>query len=666
MNRQDNIEQFEQYLSRRSDKDRTAMNYVSDIRQFASHCAKAWREVTMHDIDEFIDQQRQKGRSAATIKRRVVALKIFFDFLAEEADDLAWQNPVRNRRHAIKLPKRLPRDLSNDALERLWSVIDKVRDRAWYVLMLRAGLRVGEVVSLKVDDLLRLPVNDQPAQIRVCGKGQKERMVLLTADAYAVVDAWRQVRPTSAEPFLFLNERGQPLRVNGIEWLLRHYGEQAGISVTPHQLRHSFARQVTEAGMPISSLSKLLGHEQISTTQIYTAGADPALAQAYTQAMTQPIRPAQPLIKTSLPAEPLRPLLDVPPATPAPVPTLDGWELHFPSAIRQACLTYTQQQIPTWKPQYRRQRTQALLYRFQAFWTWQLTQRPVTAFEQITLHDLRRFQQAELARNLAAASINRLLDPILAVLRLRAEQELPVDPSVFRLRPLPRPQRLPRCLPPNELQALENHLLARLNTADPDLKLENACYFVLAHSGLRISECIDLRFSDLDLNAKRLLIRQAKGQRDRIVYLSDTACHSLLVYLDGQMRTPSSVLWSTLNGKPLSYQSLYLRITALGDAVGISHLTPHRLRHSFATRLINAGMDISRIQKLLGHEYLSTTQIYAFVQDKTVEADYRIAMRSLDFQQMPLSNQPIPVASWPIPLTTCDSIPILHFESIQI
>ena len=86
---------------------------------------------------------------------------------------------------------------------------------------------------------------------------------------------------------IFLNERGQPISVNGIEGLLRSYGQQVGLSLTPHQLRHTFARQTTEAGMPLTSLSKLLGHAQLSTTEIYTDGADPALAQAYQAAMAR-------------------------------------------------------------------------------------------------------------------------------------------------------------------------------------------------------------------------------------------------------------------------------------------------------------------------------------------------------------------------------------------
>ena len=237
-------------------------------------------------------------------------------------------NPVRFKRHAGKLPRRLPRDLSNDAVEQLWAVIPTPRDRAWFVLMLRAGLRVGEVVSLRLTDVLVPPQTDQPARLRVCGKGQKERLVLLTADAYAVLKVWLECRPASDQPQVFLNDRGSPLTSNGIEWLLHQYGAQVELAVTPHQLRHTYARQLTEAGMPITSLSKLLGHAQVSTTQLYTAGADPELVQAYQTAMAQlarqtlPARESPPPAPTpaAAPLPPAQPTVPQVEASPAPLP----------------------------------------------------------------------------------------------------------------------------------------------------------------------------------------------------------------------------------------------------------------------------------------------------------------------------------------------------------
>jgi site-specific recombinase XerD len=139
MEREADVKKYVQYLQRRFPERRTSKDYESDVRQFMKQCEKEWRAVQMQDIDAFIDAQRQAGMKPATIKRRAAALKTFFDFLAEESGDLSWPNPVRMKRHAGRQPKQLPRDLSDSALERLWSVIDSARDRAWFVLMLRAG-----------------------------------------------------------------------------------------------------------------------------------------------------------------------------------------------------------------------------------------------------------------------------------------------------------------------------------------------------------------------------------------------------------------------------------------------------------------------------------------------------------------------------------------------
>lgn len=92
------LQEFEQYLRRRFPDRRTAVDYVSDVRQFRKVNQKDWREITMHDIDEFGDQQRASNLKSATVRRRVAALKTFFDYLAEDSGDLSWPNPVRFKR----------------------------------------------------------------------------------------------------------------------------------------------------------------------------------------------------------------------------------------------------------------------------------------------------------------------------------------------------------------------------------------------------------------------------------------------------------------------------------------------------------------------------------------------------------------------------------------
>lgn len=655
MDKNESLEKFEQYLRRRFPERRTPIDYLSDIRQFMVVCQKAWRDVTMHDIDTFVDQQRANGLKTTTVNRRVAALKTFFDFLAEEEGELSWPNPVRYKRHAGKRGRALPRDLRDEDIERIWGVIDLRRDRAWFALMLRGGLRVGEVVDLKLCDLVSKPQGERPAQMRVCGKGRKERTVLLTADAYAVLAEWLAERPQSAEEHIFLNERGKPLTTSGIEWLLHGYGKQVGIDLTPHQLRHTFARQLTEADMPVTSLGKLMGHAQITTTQIYTAGADPALSQAYQTAMNRleqaalqspPPAPATPVAipKPEL-SGPSPTSVSVPPEP--KLPDFDSWSLHLPAAIRQASLDYVKRCLHTWTAKRRRQRTQSVLNELGHLWDWFLAHRSISDPGQLNLKDLWAYQTDQKAKGYAAGTINRRLDFILGIARQLADQDVPVDNSVFRIRYLPRPESLPRHLSENESQRLEGFLKNRLDNPDPTIRLENACFLVLLHSGLRKGECADLRLQDLDLPAKRLIIRQGKGQRDRLVYLSDITCQALTIYLDGSAQCPTDPLWRYPTRQPMTDTWLTDHLAAIGKTLEIVPLYPHRLRHTCATRLLNAGMDITRIQKLLGHEMISTTMIYAKVQDTTVETDYRQALSRIERQQTPLSDKPIAVQNWP-------------------
>ena len=351
----------------------------------------------MQDIDTFVDQQRQAGLSAATVKRRVAALKVFFDFLAEETGDLSWANPVRFKRHAGKQPRQLPRDLKDDEVG---ASLGRHQQPA------RPGL-VRPAVARRAargragGPATRRPAGGadgyQPARLRVLGKGQKERLVLLTADAYAVLTAWLAERPASDTPTIFLNDRGQPLTVNGIEWLLHQYGQQAGVTLTPHQLRHTFARQVTEAGMPITSLSKLLGHAQITTTQIYTAGADPQLAQAYQQAMAH-VAPA------AAPPDPARrqpasaPLdTTIAPLAPPALPEWAAWGTHLPPALRQASLDFVRSRLAHWKPQRQRHRALQVLGELRRFWDWLAARRPGFSLAEVQLRDLQTYRSERIA-----------------------------------------------------------------------------------------------------------------------------------------------------------------------------------------------------------------------------------------------------------------------------
>jgi site-specific recombinase XerD len=440
------------------------------------------------------------------------------------------------------------------------------------------------------------------------------------------------------------------LQANGIEWLLKHYGQALDLPVSPHQLRHTFARQLTEGGMPLTSLSKLMGHSQLSTTQIYTAGADPELTQAYQSAMAH-LEHQAPASLASVPETNSRPsIATLPPGNPAPeLPDWSDWASHLPEGLRQASLTFVKRRWFRWKPQRRREWAVILLSALRLFWEQQLARRPISDPTELRLSDLQAYQAEQLAAGKATSTIERRLVNILVLLRHLADQGQTIDPAIFRLRHLPKPQALPRHLRETDSQRLEKYVQARLQHDDPFIRLENACFFVLAHTGIRARECVDLCGQDLDLAGKRLWIRQGKGQRDRLVYLSQTATLALSHYLADCQPAPSAPLLVRPKGQPISYGWLRVHIKALGQAAGQIQVTPHQLRHTLATRLLNAGMKITHIQKILGHQHLDTTMIYAQVLDKTVQANYQQVMSQIEQHQTPLSRTPTLVANWPAP-----------------
>jgi site-specific recombinase XerD len=315
-------------------------------------------------------------------------------------------------------------------------------------------------------------------------------------------------------------------------------------------------------------------------------------------------------------------------------------------------LAYVQRRLPHGSPL--RQRPQALKYLgdFQRFWDWQLARRPLTQLTQpadLHLADLQAYQNQRVAHDgVSPTTVNRVLGYVTTALREQAEAGVAVDAAIFRLRPLPEPQRLPRYLPEPDCRRLETFVQARLDSPDPLLRLENACFLVLAQTGLRASECVYLEVGDLDLPGRRLLVRQGKGRKDRGVYLSDLAALAVTRYLGSTPRPAPAPLWVRPNGRPLRYEWLANKMAALALAAGVAEVSPHRLRHSLATRLLNAGMDLTRIQKLLGHTQLSTTQIYAHLLDATLEVDYRRAITKIEQYSPPLSHQPVAVEDWPV------------------
>jgi site-specific recombinase XerD len=282
------IEGFQKWLRRKSPHSSTHIHYVSDLEQFFKWLSprKSIDEVSVRDVDAFIEHCQQAGHAIATVNRRLAALCSFYRFLAMMRDD-APINPVRPKRHYIRQGRRLPRDAQDDDLRRLFSVIDSIRDRAIFLLMLRCGLRVGEVRNLSISDLYLYSVSGGLPRLWLHGKGGGERVVYLSSQALAALEAWLAIRPNGNEQAVFVNRSGKRLTVTGIQLQLAAYCQRAEVRITCHQLRHTFGRHLVEGRVPVTTIQKLMGHARLRTTEVYLHISDKQVQADYEAAMEQ-------------------------------------------------------------------------------------------------------------------------------------------------------------------------------------------------------------------------------------------------------------------------------------------------------------------------------------------------------------------------------------------
>jgi integrase/recombinase XerD len=271
---------YERYWRRRKPGSSTAVHYASDVRIFFKWVSgKTPESITVHDVDGFIEWQQSLGRAPATVRRRLIALRMFFDYLAYIGEQQIT-NPVVAQRHYVDKGHRLPRDIRQEDLEKLFGAIrDHQRDLTIFTLMLHTGLRVGEVVKLRLGDVFLH--EERKPHLRVNGKGQRERVVYLSAAVTQLLAEYLLGRPTKSGKRVFLNRRGKPITITGIQLQLAKYCRQANIWVTCHQLRHTFACRMIAAGVPVTSVQKMLGHASLRTTQLYVQIADTQVERDY-------------------------------------------------------------------------------------------------------------------------------------------------------------------------------------------------------------------------------------------------------------------------------------------------------------------------------------------------------------------------------------------------
>jgi site-specific recombinase XerD len=282
------IDQFVNWVRRRNSEARTWKDYRYDLRQFAALVGDVPpSQITFREVDRFVDLQKTRGFLPTTINRRMASLISFYTFLAGDAPEIVC--PVLPRRHTLRERERLPRPVQEDGLRAFFAAIEdtrpskgepdnRVRDRAMFLLMLRCGLRIGEVAGLLLTDLY---LDEPKPRLVARGKGSRERSVYLSLHAEKALCRYLHERPVSASEYVFLSYQLAGLTTTAIHKRLMVYRMAAQVFLTAHQLRHSFANDLLAADVPVTTIQKLLGHRWLETTQIYVAANDRQVAADY-------------------------------------------------------------------------------------------------------------------------------------------------------------------------------------------------------------------------------------------------------------------------------------------------------------------------------------------------------------------------------------------------
>jgi site-specific recombinase XerD len=289
------------------------------------------------------------------------------------------------------------------------------------------------------------------------------------------------------------------------------------------------------------------------------------------------------------------------------------------------------------QPNWRKARLNEQITRFWSghvrLWRWLCEHYPIDDLAAIKRQHILDYVDHCLVAGYAIRTINQDLRYFRAFLLFLQEQGYQVHQALLRIRGLKEPDRLPRFLTDEQVAKLRDDFEQRVAEAPSaykrrDALLDRAAFYLLWQGGLRLGEVEDLLLEGLDLAGRRLTVRQGKGRKDRTVYLTDTVVRALQDYLVMRGMGPTDHVFFYRN-RPVCKDLIRERIKAAGKRVGVK-VTPHCLRHTFGTQLINAGCRVTSIQKLLGHRRLNSTMVYARVHDHTVAEDYYAAMAQIE------------------------------------
>jgi len=277
------IMKFSTFMKRRSYSKCTIKTYTSNIKKFCEWLDLQIDKVTSDVVYEYLGYLHNRRLNPKSINCILTGLRKFYDFLYYE-ERIKIINPVKPE-YRQREPKPIPRFLRDEEIEILIDSIKNRRDRAMCMLMLRCGLRVGEVSKLTIR-----AIDFERRRIFVLnGKGPKDRIVYFSNDTFEAIKDYLKVRPSTRVKRLFLVEKGlykgKPLSVRGIQHRFKYYATKTGVNLTCHRLRHTMATQLLNADAMLVSVQELLGHNNIVSTQRYCKVSNEKVRRDYFKAM---------------------------------------------------------------------------------------------------------------------------------------------------------------------------------------------------------------------------------------------------------------------------------------------------------------------------------------------------------------------------------------------
>lgn len=279
----DIFHRFNKFLKRVNYSDASAETWCYAVKRFSKWLDIPLNEVTAETIYNYLGYLHHRRLKPVSINSNLLSIKLFYDYLYHE-ENLKIPNPVKPT-YRQKLPKPLPRFLSNKEVSILFSSIKNKRDYAMFMLMLRCGLRVEEVANLTLPS-----IDFESATVLVLkGKFSKDRVVYMSQDArYALNDYLKQRKRFKAREVFLVQKglyKGRPISTRGIQKRIEYYAKITGVTVSCHRLRHTMATQLLNADAMLATVQELMGHDCIYSTQRYAKVSNTKVRRDYFKAM---------------------------------------------------------------------------------------------------------------------------------------------------------------------------------------------------------------------------------------------------------------------------------------------------------------------------------------------------------------------------------------------